>query len=385
MSNPAFRRFGNPGFLRKIKSKNLMSLLRRFAPFFESKGINVSAENLSEGQLDQLSAIIVSPPSSCPGEFLAAVDLLEMLTSGPGIDELRVVVPELVQKVHELGDTKGDIVLKVWFLDSKAIQRIYTKFSLKRNRTMKSFRSAEGQKPVELTRDVCQAIAKELEFGCSDLFDLPICEVMAFPEAAGYALLIRHGERVKRVEVFDDDHRRDVKALRPVKHDVGFFDTQSGELLVSGRSDEVKKTYCQVFSKHLFGESDILKPSKRFTLEPLRTGRDCLIRPELGTVATTRLKRLILRRKGATCVTIHQSHDVYHELELRGREYMKDFVLVKASFAIHLAMERRVLALMISPEDDTIQGDIHDPNVRLWMDICKFNRNPEHDAIPTMS
>jgi hypothetical protein len=76
---------------------------------------------------------------------------------------------------------------------------------------------------------------------------------------------------------------------------------------------------------------------------------------------------------------------VYHELELRGREYMKDFVLVKASFAIHLAMERRVLALMISPEDDTIQGDIHDPNVRLWMDICKFNRNPEHDAIPTMS
>ena len=143
MSNPAFRRFGNPGFLRKIKSKNLMSLLRRFAPFFESKGISLSADNLSEGQLDQLSAIIVSPPSSCPGEFLAAVDLLEMLTSGPGIDELRVVVPELVQKVHELGDTKGDIVLKVWFLDSKAIQRIYTKFSLKRNRTMKSFRSAE--------------------------------------------------------------------------------------------------------------------------------------------------------------------------------------------------------------------------------------------------
>jgi hypothetical protein len=76
---------------------------------------------------------------------------------------------------------------------------------------------------------------------------------------------------------------------------------------------------------------------------------------------------------------------VYHELEIRGREYMKDFDLVKASFAIHLAMERRVLALMISPEDDTIQGDIHDPNVRQWMDICKFNRHSEHDPIPTMS
>lgn len=385
MSNPAFRRFGNPGFLRKIKPKNLMCLLRKFAAFFESRGINLSGGDLSEDQLEHLSAIIVSPPSACPGDFLAAVDLLEMLTSGPGIDELRVVVPELVKKVHEKGDTVGDIVLKVWILDAKAIQRIYTKFSLKRDRTMKSFRPEIIQKSSELTRDVCQAIAKELEFGCSDLFDIPICEVMAFPEATGYALLIRHGERVKRIEVFDDDHRRDVKALRPVKHDVGFFDTQTGELLVSGRSDEVKNTYRQVFSKHLFGGVNILKPSRRFTLDPLRIGRDCLIRPELDTVAASRLRKLILRRKGTTSITTHHSHDVYQELELRGHEYMKDFDLVKASFSIHLAWERRVLALMISPEDDKIQGDIHDPNVRKWMDACKFNRHHEHDAFLAMS
>jgi hypothetical protein len=385
MSNPAFRRFGNPGFLRKIKPKNLMCLLRKFAVFFESKGINLSGGDLSEGQLEHLSALIVSPPATCPGDFLAAVDLLEMLTSGPGIDELRVVVPDLVKKVQEKGDTVGDIVLKVWILDAKAIQRIYTKFSLKRDRTMKSFRPGIIQKSSELTRNVCQAIAKELEFGCSDLFDIPICEVMAFPEAAGYALLIRHGERVKRIEVFDDDHRRDVKALRPVKHDVGFFDTQTGELLVSGRSDEVKNIYCQVFSKHLFGEINILKPSRRFTLDPLRIGRDCLIRPELETVAASRLRKLILRRKGTTSITMHHSHDVYQELELRGHEYMKDFDLVKASFSIHLAWERRVLALMISPEDDKIQGDIHDPNVRKWMDACKFNRHHEHDAFLAMS
>jgi hypothetical protein len=385
MSNPAFRRFGNPGFLRKIKPKNLMCLLRKFAVFFESKGINVSGVELSSAELEQLSAIIVSPPTNCPGDFLAAVDLLEMLTSGPGIDELRVVVPDLVKKVQEKGDTVGDIVLKVWILDSNAIQRIYTRFSLKRDRTMKSFRPEVFEKSSELNWNVCNSIAKDLEFGCSDLFDIPICEVMAFPEATGYALLIRHGERVKRVEVFDDDHRRDVKALRPVKHDVGFFDTHTGELLVSGRSDEVKNTYRQVFSKHLFGDINILKPSRRFTLDPLRSGRDCLIRPELETVAASRLRKLILRRKGTTSITTHQSHDVYQELELRGHEYIKDFDLVKASFSIHLAWERRVLNLMISPEDDKIQGDIHDPNVRMWMDACKFIRYHEHDALLAMS
>jgi hypothetical protein len=120
-------------------------------------------------------------------------------------------------------------------------------------------------------------------------------------------------------------------------------------------------------------------------LDPLRIGRDCLIRPELDTVSASRLRKLILRRKGTTSITMHHSHDVYQELELRGHEYMKDFDLVKASFSIHLAWERRVLALMISPEDDKIQGDIDDPNVRKWMDACKFNRHQEHDAFLAMS
>ena len=385
MSKSAFRRFGNPEFLRAIKPKNLMTLLRRFSPFFESRGISLSGDDLSQEQLDQLSAIIVSPPSACPGDFLAVVDLLEMLTSQPGIDELRVVVPDLVNKVHENRDADADIVLKVWLLDPKAIQRIYTKFSLKRDRTMTSFRPSEGKKSVEMTREVCQAIAKDLEFGCSDLFDIPICEVMAFPEATGYALLIRHGERVKRIEVFDDDHRRDVKALRPVKHDVGFFDTHTGELLITGRSDEVKNTYRQVFSKHLFGDINVLKPSHRFTLEPLRTGRECLNRPELEMISSSRLRKLMLRRKGTPDITMHHGNDVYRELEIRGHDYMKDFDLVKASFSIHLAWERRVLALMISPEDDKIQGDIHDPNVRRWMDACEFNRYHEHDALLALS
>jgi hypothetical protein len=385
MSKPAFRRFGNPEFLRAIKPKNLLSLLRRSAAFFESQGIEVGRDELTQEQLDRLSAIIVSPPSACPGEFLAAVDILEMLTSGPGIDELRVVVPDLVSKIHEKGDTVGDTVLKVWLLDPKAIQRIYTKFSLKRDRTMRSFRPENALEPSELTGSVCAQIAKDLEFGCSDLFDIPVCDVMAFPEAAGYALLIRHGERVKRIEVFDDDHQRDVKALRPVKHDVGFFDTQTGELLVSGRSDEVKNTYRQVFSRHLYGDINTLKPSKRFTLEPLRTGRECLIRPDLEMIAASRLRKLTLRRKGTTNITMHHCHDVFQELEMRGADYMKDFDLVKADFAIHLAWQRRVLALMISPEDDQIQGDIHDPNARLWMDACKFNRHHEHDAFLAMS
>jgi hypothetical protein len=40
---------------------------------------------------------------------------------------------------------------------------------------------------------------------------------------------------------------------------------------------------------------------------------------------------------------------------------------------------------MISPEAGIIQGEIHDPNVRMWMDACKFNRHHEEGAFLAMS
>lgn len=380
MTKPKIKRFGNPEFLRKIKPQTLLKLLCKFDTFFKGRGINSSGADLDPQQLDQLSALVVAPPSTCPGGFLDAVDMLDTLTSTAGLDELRMVAGDLVRKVREHGDSAGDIALKVWLLDPRAIERIYTKFSIDRGRTMKCYRPATGQRPVVPDRAVCQAMAKDLEFGCADLFDIPVCEVMSFPETDGHALLIRHGDHVKRFEILDDDNRRDTKALRPLKHDVAFV-YNTGEVLLSGRSDEVKETYRQVLSEHLFGGVGQLKPSQRFTLDPLRHGRESLLCPDLDMVAGSRLRELQLRRKGTSRVITLRCDDVFDEIEEHGSNYLRPFALVRARFAIHLHGEKRTPSLLISPDDDVIRGDIHHPVAKLWLDSCPFNHFPAHAQV----
>ncbi|MBN8457330.1 MAG: hypothetical protein J0M04_05765 [Verrucomicrobia bacterium] len=372
MAKPKIKRFGNPDFLRKIKPESLLKLLLKFDPFFKARGISLKGSTLKPAQLDQLAALIVSPPSTCPGPLLDAVDMLDMLASTAGLDELRMVAGDLVRKVQETGDTAGDIALKVWLIDRHAIEQIYTKFSIDRGRTMKCYSPGKDHRPVAPVRAVCRAMEKDLEFDCSDLFDTPACEVMAFDDDDGHAFLIRHGEHVKRFEILDDDNKRDTKALRLLKHDVAFV-YNSGEVLLSGRSEEVKESYRQVFSKHLFGDPKLLKPSKRFTLDPIRRGRDCLCGANLDMAAVPLLRELHMRRRGTSRMVILRCDDVFDEIEEHGSDYLRAFNLLRARVSIRVDGERKSPSVLISPEDDAIRGDIHHPVAKHWLDHCPFN------------
>lgn len=377
MSKSKIKRFGNPEFLRKIKPETLLKLLAKFRSFFQGRGMNFNGATLNPQQLEQLSGLIVSPPSTCPGPFLDAVDMLDMLTSNTGLDELRMVAGDLVRKVQEKGDTAGDIALKVWLIDRHAIERIYTKFSIDRGRTMKCYSPGKNHRPVTPDRAVCQAMEKDLAFDCSDLFDTPTCEVMSFAEDDGHAFLIRHGEHVKRFEILDDDNKRDTKALRLLKHDVAFV-YNTGEVLLSGRSDEVKETYRNVFSKHLFGAAELLKPSKRFTLDPIRRGRDCLSASDLDLAAAPMLRELQIQRRGTPRSIFLRCDDVFAEIEEYGADFLRSFNLVRARFAIRVDGERKSPSILISPTDDVIRGDIHHPVARHWLDRCPFNLLSTH-------
>jgi hypothetical protein len=372
MAKPKIKRFGNPEFLRKIKPETLLKLLRCFNDFFRERGMDFSGSSLNDAQLEQLSALIVSPPSTCPGAFLDAVDMLDTLSSNAGLDELRMVDGELVRKVQEKGDSAGDIAVKVWLMDRTALERIYTKFSIDRGRTMKCFSPGKGHRPVTPDRAICRAMEKDLEFACADLFDSPTCEVLAFDDEDGHAFLIRHGEHVKRFEILDDENKRDTRALRLLKHDVAFV-YHTGEVLLSGRSEGIRETYRSVFSEHIFGEKRILVPSKRFTLEPIRRGRDCLNPTELDDSAAPMLRELQIQRRGAPRSIVIRGDNVFDELEEHGSDFLRSFHLVRARFTLGVEGERKSPSVVICPDHDVIRGDIHHPVVRQWLDDCPFN------------
>lgn len=375
------KRFGNPDFLRKIQPENLRALLQRFPDFFRQVQYAIPDGVFGADDLDTLAAHLVSPPSFTPGALLDAVEMLEMLTSTDGLTELQTVAPDLVRQLQAKHDSAGDIALKVWLIDPHAIERIYTKFSIDSGRTLVCFRAPEGSPIAAPTKATCKAIAADLSLHFADLFNTPTSEVLPFHEEHGHAFLIRHGDMVKRFGVIDDDGRPDTRALRPLKHDVAFLIPGSCELQVSGRSEEIRELYRSVFSRHLFGDPSALKPAKRFTLEPLRTGRGCLAAPDLVQIREPALRELHLRRKLGTSLTIHRADDVFSEIEARGQTYLKDFELTRARFSLKVRGRRRAISLSVSPEEDALRGDTHDPLTTAWLDAVRLTTHRVLEAV----
>lgn len=372
MSSLKIKRFGNPDFLRKIQSENLRTLLLRFPDFFRRVHFTIPDGEFGADDLDKLAAHLVSPPSFTPGDLLDAIEMLELLTSTNGLSELQTVAPDLVRQIQAKNDSAGDVALKLWFIDPRAIERIYTKFSINSQKTLVCFRASEGSTAKAPTRAICKAIATDLSLHFADLFNTPTSEVMQFDEEGGHAFLIRHGDVVKRFGVINDEGKPDTKALRPLKHDVAFLIPGCCELQISGRSEEIRELYRSAFSRHLFGSASALKPAQRFTLEPLRTGRNCLAVPDIAEINGAALRELHLRRKRRTDMTIHRGNDVFSEIEARGNGYLTDFDLTHARFSLRVRGRRRAISLSVSPEDDALRGDTHDPLSTAWLNAVRL-------------
>lgn len=380
MASLKIKRFGNPDFLRLIRAENLRALLRRFGSFFDRLQFVIPERDFSPEDLEKLSSYLVSPPSYTPGALLDAIEMLEMLTSGNGWTELQMIAPDLVNKLKTNSDSAADVAVKVWLLDPGAIERIYTKFSIDSGRSMVCYRAPEGTPIEKPTKALCKTIAADLSLHFATLFSTPASQVMSFDEDSGQAFLIRHGDVVKRLGVINDDGEPDTKALRPLKHDVAFLIPGAWELQVSGRSDPIRELYRTVFSRHCFGDSSALKPARRFTLEPLRTGRNCLAVAEIASIDGIVLRELQLRRRLTSSLTIHRADDVFTEIEAHGHGYLNDYELIRARFSIRLRGRRKSLSLSIAPDEDTLRGDVHDPLATLWLEACRFtnHRSPEN-------
>lgn len=375
MASFKIKRFGNPDFLRKIRAENLRALLRRFGEFFDRIEFIIPEGDFSADDLEKLSGCVVAPPSYTPGPLLDAIEMLEMLTSGNGWTELQMIAPDLVRTLTATNDSPADVAVKVWLLDPRAIERIYTKFSIDSGRSMVCYRAPAKTPITQATKAICKSIAENLSLHFATLFSTPASQVMSFDEDGGQAFLIRHGDMIKRLGVINDDGEPDTKALRPLKHDVAFLIPGSWELQVSGRSESIRELYRAVFSRHIFGDSSTLKLANRFTLEPLRTGRNCLAVGEIAAIEAVALRELHLRRRRSSSQTIHRADDVFAEIEAHGHGYLGDYELTRARFSIRVKGRRKSLSLSIAPDEDTLRGDIHDPLATLWLVACRFTNH----------
>lgn len=371
MSRFELKQFGNPDFLRRVRPETLRELLAPHASFLAKHRVKLPGGAFTDDHIESLAHLLVSVPDELPAELLEALEMVDALTSAAGWMELQTAAREQVGRLLESGDGPGDVALRLWRKHPRIVERIFTKLRLHTRRTLVCYRPQAPFNLLTATPALCKAMEADLSREFSDLLSCAQCDITTFQEPRGQAFLIRHGEPMKRLGVYDDCGRAQTKVVRPIKHDVAYVCTETGEFQVSGVGAPLQETYRSIFSRHLLGNAGALQRSQCYTLEPIREGRDCLSSVELPAIESAHLRALQLRRRSGTTRTTIEG-DVFEELERRGPHELDDFNLERAQFQLRIRQQRRALVIELTPGRDTVAGDGAAPLAQTWMQHCGF-------------
>lgn len=378
MTRFELKQFGNPDFLRRIRSETLRDLLAPHAAALARHRFSVPSGAFTDEHIESLAQLLVAVPDDLPAALLEALEMADTLTSNAGWLELQAAAPDQVSRLLEFGDGPGDVALRLWRQQPQIVERIFTKLRLHKRRALVCYRPRCQFELAAVTPAMCKTMEAELSREFSDLLSSAACEITAFAEPRGQAFLIRHGEPLKRIGVFDDCGRPQTKVIRPIKHDVAYICAATGELQISGMGAALQETYRSVFGKHLFGSAAVLQRSMCYTLEPIREGRNCLNCIEIPAIESVKLRALQLRRRSGTTRTTYEG-DVFDELDRLGAGGFDDYELERARFQLRLRQQRRALVIELTPGRDTVAGDGAAPLAQEWMQHRGFICDHEHE------
>lgn len=380
MTRFELKQFGNPDFLRRIRPESLRELLEPHAADLRRHRFHLPEGAVGEKEIEALAKLIVAVPDDLPPGLLETLEMLDALTSNAGWLELQSAAGEQVSRLLKGGDGPGDVALRLWRQEPQIVERIFTKLRLHTRRSLRCYRPRVKFKVRTATPAICKGMEADLSREFSDLLSSSACDITMFPETRGQAFLIRRGEPMRRLGVFDDCGRAQTKVVRPIKHDVAYVCTETGELQVSGLGAPLQELYRSVFSHHLFGGASILQRSLCYTLEPIRDGRECLNCIELPAIYSVRLRSLRLCHRADANRLILEG-DVFKELDRLGFGLLDDFEFERAQFNLRLQGSRRALVIELTPGRDTVAGDGAVPLAQEWLQHRGFISDHELENV----
>jgi hypothetical protein len=363
--------YSSPDFLRKLNPASLRMFLGGYGKFLEENGIRVVVgEGIDDEEFDKLAELFCSPPPEMPSELLEEVWMLEALTTKKGYEELTTNHADAVADVIRPGDSAGDVVMRLLLKHPNTVETAYSRFCLNDRRQLHCFKAAKKFNFTEPSEEDWNEIEKDLALEFFELFNNNAVRVSWFREPERIAMVIRRGDMIEHIGVFDDENKPQTRLIRPLKHDVAYLLPDRGEFLCTGRAGMIREKYRTVFSQHIFKDVDALEPARRLTLAPLRTGRACLQLAEIGKSYTASLTEVQLKHEMNQGTTTFRYGDVFKVLEGHGTRYLDEFIMVSARFLIRIGQQK--IRLEVNPGKDTLGGDKNDPIAISWLKGCGF-------------
>lgn len=361
-------KFGRPELLRRLSPASRSSLLHPFRAYFHGRGCPLPAEFDDHADYEAISLVLMSSDEHSPADLIETLEMLELLSDPQCMLDFELSAGEAVGRLRDPADSAGDIAIKLLRHAPEVAWRVFDRRALGMPRSLTSYVSS---KPM---LDPTPARIAALERLMAPWFESngrsEVCRIRVHRDADGWSMVIRHGDPVTRLGIIGDRGESASALFRPERLDVAFYSGSTREWRISGVGGKLQRLYQQAFGRELHGDANALTRSCRYTLEPLRAGRDSLVAPDVTAVQLATLKQLTVRLGG--CAISFGPGDVFSTLRDMGVSLAESTELHEATFALKLAHRRALVHVRVRPGQDNISAAAGLPVVDAWLEQTGF-------------
>lgn len=333
-------RFHDPSVLHELDRRRLHQLLRPHAGFLAAHGV-VLPSDPADMDLEAIGRVILEPHDDTPFDLVDALTHIHEMATPEGMDRLQRAAAAVGIALDPTVDrTPADLALQLWSDAPDLLRRQHAEHIVLKRRALDSYlplpetprvRPSDLDGALRQFEDTVRAWYRAQGRGDG-------AAVLVFREERQLRLVIRHGGPYQRKGCLQEGGPGTVQ-FRPMEFGVAILDRRTWELRINGGGKRERELYRKAVGSHLFGRADFFPAGMgRYTLDPIREGRRCLVCADIPGLRQVRLTELRMYR-GGMCrhARIEQADDVFLALEFAREEIPRDALLTAAKFEIVFA------------------------------------------------
>lgn len=340
MGSLAFRRFTDSSSLREIAPHHLHALVWPHAAFLARHGC-VLDDDPERLNYEALAVAVLQPHRDTPAALIDALwHIHEMSTPSAMealVEEARSAGLELDPARHF---SPADVATQVWLHSPEMLRRTHAETAVLRRKSFESFAPSPGAARAYRAPagEVLEALEAQIAAWYVEKRRGVGARVFSYEHEHEVRLVVRHGGPYRREGRLDAGEPGSVH-FRPMAFGVIVLDRRTWEVRINAGGKRERELYRRAVGTHLFGRAEFFPAGvARYTLDPLREGRNCLVCADVPGLRHVRLTELRMYLGGHfRHARIEQADDVFLALEAARESIPRDVLLTAAKFEIVFA------------------------------------------------
>jgi len=327
--------FDDPSVLREIEPSRLFRLIAPHRQFFADHGYELPTDPV-DLDCERLAVLLLQPQPDTPPELVDALTHIHEVATTRDVEFLRAQAQQVgVDIPLHLNMSPTDVAVHIWLERPEALRRYHAERVVLRRRSFEMLMASEDatfERPADLSAGIKSLDAAVNEFYNSIMDRGRGAYIIPIETQRELRLVIPHGAPYCRRGCWRESKPSSV-GFRPMEFAYAVLDWENWELRLNCKTKREREFFKSQIGLHILGQSGFFTQQQKYTLDPLRRGREALVCSGVPGVRHVRLAALTMKFGGAFGRMREESaDDLLLALECDGDSIPLRAELVKAKF-----------------------------------------------------